>query len=200
MHHPCIVAWYIADEPDSGRVPDADRVAVMHKVKDIVGKTDTKRRPTAACFDTTPAYFHGQHNWIDFLNATDIIMADIYEDDPGGDPEGPFSWAVAEAIDQMRNASAAAGNNQRVMLVPRVFSGRECYSNTVSPAAIRGQVYLAFIHGATGVNTTACKRLFSLGCVLTPMGLCPDHEFCAHNCRAAEPLPTRCGLPWPQPR
>jgi hypothetical protein len=25
----------------------------------------------------------------DFLNATDIVMADIYEGEPGGDPAGP---------------------------------------------------------------------------------------------------------------
>eukprot|EP01047_Picozoa_sp_COSAG01_P012418 COSAG01_NODE_560_length_15462_cov_18.361192_3_plen_642_part_00 len=158
MHHPSIVAWYIADEPDSGRVPDADRVAVVAKVRQVVRANDAKQRPTVACFDTTPAYYHGAHNWPDFLDAVDIVAADIYEDDPGGGAlvigEGPakhteevYSWAVAEAIDQLVNASGG----KRVFLVPRIFSGRECYSATVSPSSIRGQTYLAFIHGATGI-------------------------------------------------
>jgi len=80
MRHPSIVAWYIADEPDSGRVPDVDRVAVVAKVRDVVHATDTRQRPTMACFDTTPSYYHGDHNWPHFVNATDIIAADIYED------------------------------------------------------------------------------------------------------------------------
>ena len=32
-----------------------------------------------------------------------------------------------------------------------MHTGRECYSTTVSPSSIRGQTYLAFIHGATGI-------------------------------------------------
>eukprot|EP01052_Picozoa_sp_SAG31_P067202 SAG31_NODE_25991_length_450_cov_1.168091_1_plen_109_part_01 len=52
MRHPSIVAWYIADEPDSGRVPDADRVAVVAKVRQLVHANDAQQRPTVACFDT----------------------------------------------------------------------------------------------------------------------------------------------------
>ena len=37
MNHSSIVAWYVSDEPDSGLLPDEDRVAVVAKVRDIIG-------------------------------------------------------------------------------------------------------------------------------------------------------------------
>ena len=81
-HHPSIVGWYIADEPDgtTGTPSQWDeRVAVMTKVTVTIHKHDD--RPTVACLLSLPWYIGS--TWQLFLNATDQVWIDLYEDPPG---------------------------------------------------------------------------------------------------------------------
>ena len=159
--HPSIVGWYIADEPDGTTGTPAqwdERIAVMTKVSGIIHKVDAiAARPTVACLLSVPWYIGS--TWQLFLNATDQVWIDLYEDPPGSArtwnaslfPQSVVNhnWATPAAMDAITDALAPSG--RRATLVLRVTGGMEDFERSPSPQEIRATTYLAWIHGSLGV-------------------------------------------------
>ena len=155
--HPSIVGWYIADEPDGGMVKgQAERVAVMAKVRALVREADAAAgpRPTVACLSSTPWYVGS--NWGAFLNVTDEVWVDLYEDPPGSArtwnatkfPQSlaDHGWATPAALDAITRAVAP----RRVTLVLRITGGIEDFERSPSPRELRAATYLGWVHGSVG--------------------------------------------------
>eukprot|EP01047_Picozoa_sp_COSAG01_P023470 COSAG01_NODE_1421_length_10362_cov_10.007113_2_plen_735_part_00 len=157
-HHHCIVGWYIADEPD-GAITNVTLTNTTAKALGVVYhhlKT-LDQRPACICLDSTAPWLDGapgssqhpdRHNFPAFLPFADVYLADIYPVN--------HHWTnglqVAKGIQLLRNKSDAAGfPNKRVMLVAQTFGGMECYTREPTAIEERLMVYLAFIHGATGI-------------------------------------------------
>jgi hypothetical protein len=143
MHHRSVVGWYLADEPDGARANGtADRVAAVKRAYTLVKSID--QRPVAACFDSTPPFSNpvDVHNFVDFLPYTDIALADIYPVTHGLPVEGK----IVPGIELLRNHT-----DKPIVLVAQSFGGREVYWREPSVQEERLMVYLAWIHGASGV-------------------------------------------------
>ena len=134
---------YLADEPDGAVVKGtAERVAAMKRAYTLVKSIDS--RPVAACFDSTPPFSNPKdvHNFVEFLDYTDIALADIYPVTHGLPVEGK----IVPGIQRLRNHT-----DKMIVLVAQSFGGREVYPREPSVQEERLMVYLAWIHGASGV-------------------------------------------------
>eukprot|EP01047_Picozoa_sp_COSAG01_P064216 COSAG01_NODE_8459_length_2778_cov_4.303471_2_plen_185_part_00 len=142
--HRSVVSWYIADEPDGGSANvtlTSLHATVLGSLYRHVKSIDA--RPVSICVDSTPPDLKAnEHNFPAFLPFTDIVLADIY----------PVShhWTngltVAGGIELLRNHTT-----KPIMLVAQSFGGTECYPREPTPTEERLMVYLAWIHGASGV-------------------------------------------------
>jgi hypothetical protein len=141
--HRCVVGWYLADEPDQAIAKGtATRVAAVKAAYDLVKSLDS--RPIMSCFDSTPPFSNPKdvHNFPDFLPFTDVAAADIY-------PVAhhmPVQSQVAPGISLLRNHT-----EKPIIFVAQSFGGREVYTREPSAQEERIMVYLAWIHGASGV-------------------------------------------------
>lgn len=96
------------------------------------------------CFDSTPPFSNPKdvHNFPGFLPFTDIAAADIY-------PVAhhlPVQGQIVPGIDLLRNHTT-----KPIVFVAQSFGGREVYTREPSAQEERIMVYLAWIHGASGV-------------------------------------------------
>ena len=141
--HRSVIGWYLADEPDQAIAKGtATRIAAVKAAFALVKSLDS--RPIVTCFDSTPPFENPKdvHNFPGFLPYTDVAAADIY-------PVAhhmPVQSQVATGIDLLRNHT-----DQPIVFVAQSFGGREVYTREPSAQEERVMVYLAWIHGASGV-------------------------------------------------
>lgn len=142
----------IADEPD-GAISNETLTATNAKVLGLVYShlKTLDSRPAAICVDSTPPYLDGtpnRHNFPAFLPFADVIWADIYP----VDHHWSNGLSVAKGIQLLRNKTAEAGfPNKRIVLTSQTFGGTECYPREPTAIEERLMIYLAWIHGASGV-------------------------------------------------
>lgn len=128
--HPALLAWYLADEPDSG-VP----FAVLEEARRFIRNLDPYHPVTLVLMAADRVG--------DYRGGADILMGDPYPI-----PHGP----VTEVGEWMREARELTEGLVPLWVVPQAFGGGEGTPREPTAAEERALTYLPLINGARGVQ------------------------------------------------
>jgi hypothetical protein len=128
--HPALLAWYLADEPDSG-VP----YAWLEKARRFVRELDPYHPVTLVLM--------GADRVVDYGGGADVLMGDPYPI-----PHG----TVDEAGRWFRRARELTGGLTPLWAVPQAFGGGEGTPREPTAGEIRVLTYLPLLEGARGVQ------------------------------------------------
>lgn len=126
-NHPAIVGWYLADEPDGNGMPLNRLLAARRMVMSL------SALPMAICLDTAGPT--GSSAWEQYINLTDIVLADPYPVPNRG------LWFVADTAEKLSRL------NKPYWVVPQLADEKQRSPSTSELAVM---VYISFIHGASG--------------------------------------------------
>jgi hypothetical protein len=130
-NHPALLAWFIADEPDSQNIPPDSLQETYRLIKEL-----DPYHPVNIVFMST-------RKAEDYRDVMDIAMTEAYPV-----PQGKIA-DVATFTDILKNAFWL---EKPVWVVPQAFGGNEWWQREPDPREIRAMTYLAIIHGATGIQ------------------------------------------------
>jgi hypothetical protein len=129
--HPALLAYYLADEPELGWASPEDTLLAYRKVKDL----DPWHPVTMVFCKAEAAKLYAA--------AMDIVMTDPY----------PIpNQSVTQVADFCRSIRRDTQDALPLWIVPQAFGGGEWWRREPSRQEERVRTYLAFIHGAKGVQ------------------------------------------------
>ena len=134
--HPALLGWYLADEPDGGKLDPALLVPKYNLIKKL-----DPHHPVSMVFNlggspVAPVPSDPRP----YLSALDVAMVDPY-------PVPNFdAGSVANAL------AVAASLGKPFMLVPQAFGGGEAWQRTPTGIEERLMTYLGLIYGAVGIQ------------------------------------------------
>jgi hypothetical protein len=129
--HPALLAWQIADEPDSYDIP-ADS---LYEIYRLIDELDP--------YHPVSLLVNSARKARDYTDVMDIVMTN-----PFIIPQG----RIAEYEEYVEILRKAFWLSKPVWVVPQVFGGNEWWLREPTPGEVRAMTYLAIIHGATGVQ------------------------------------------------
>ena len=132
MDHPALLAWYIADEPNSFRIPPSQLEAIYNTV-----------RETDPWHPVTVVFMAPFISAVKYSEAMDIIMADPYPV-----PDMPVR-NVGNVAEQLHREFEG---RKPLWIVPQAFGGGEHWRREPTLQEIRSMTYQAIINGARGIQ------------------------------------------------